>query len=407
MAAGEGMEADGGKRVSSEWSSAVSTTRGQVGDVIRLLADLVAIESVNPDLVPGASGEAAIADYCQRWLERHGLEVHRLESRPGRPSIVGVARGTGGGRSLMLNGHYDTVGLAGYNGNPLEPRVDNGRLHGRGAYDMKSGVAASMVAAARACRYRLSGDVLVALVADEEFASHGTAEVLMDFTADAAVVTEPSNLQAVLAHKGFVWFDIIIQGRAAHGSRPDLGIDAIAKAGHALVAIEKWSDRLRLGRQHPTLGPGTAHISLISGGEEASSYPAECRITIERRTLPGETGASVETELRYLLGTLSRTVPDFSWRLERGLERSPFQAEPDHPIVQHLLAQAEQTLGHRPAVRGEPFWTDCALLQDAGIPCLMFGADGAGAHAADEWADLASVEALTDILTGTIRSFCA
>lgn len=407
MAAGEGMEADGGKRVSSEWSSAVSTTRGQVGDVIRLLADLVAIESVNPDLVPGASGEAAIADYCQRWLERHGFEVHRLESRPGRPSIVGVARGTGGGRSLMLNGHYDTVGLAGYNGNPLEPRVDNGRLHGRGAYDMKSGVAASMVAAARACRYRLSGDVLVALVADEEFASHGTAEVLMDFTADAAVVTEPSNLQAVLAHKGFVWFDIIIQGRAAHGSRPDLGIDAIAKAGHALVAIEKWSDRLRLGRQHPTLGPGTAHISLISGGEEASSYPAECRITIERRTLPGETGASVETELRYLLGTLSRTVPDFSWRLERGLERSPFQAEPDHPIVQHLLAQAEQTLGHRPAVRGEPFWTDCALLQDAGIPCLMFGADGAGAHAADEWADLASVEALTDILTGTIRSFCA
>src|SRR5690606_1357160 len=144
----------------------------------------------------------------------------------------------------------------------------------------------------------------------------------------------PSNLQAVLAHKGFVWFDIIIQGRAAHGSRPDLGIDAIAKAGHALVAIEKWSDRLRLGRQHPTLGPGTAHISLISGGEEASSYPAECRITIERRTLPGETGASVETELRYLLGTLSRTVPDFFWRLERGLERSPFQAEPDHPIVQ-------------------------------------------------------------------------
>lgn len=407
MAAGEGMEADGGKRVSSEWSSAVSTTRGQVGDVIQLLADLVAIESVNPDLVPGASGEAAIADYCQRWLERHGLEVHRLESRPGRPSIVGVARGTGGGRSLMLNGHYDTVGLAGYNGNPLEPRVDNGRLHGRGAYDMKSGVAASMVAAARACRYRLSGDVLVALVADEEFASHGTAEVLMDFTVDAAVVTEPSNLQAVLAHKGFVWFDIIIQGRAAHGSRPDLGIDAIAKAGHALVAIEKWSDRLRLGRQHPTLGPGTAHISLISGGEEASSYPAECRITIERRTLPGETGASVETELRYLLGTLSRTVPDFFWRLERGLERSPFQAEPDHPIVQHLLAQAEQTLGHRPAVRGEPFWTDCALLQDAGIPCLMFGADGAGAHAADEWADLASVEALTDILTGTIRSFCA
>ena len=123
--------------------------------------------------------------------------------------------------------------------------------------------------------------------------------------------------------------------------------------------------------------------------------------------MPGETGASVETELRYILGLLSSTVPDFSWRLVRGLERSAFQAERDHPVVQQVLAQAEQKLGHPVATRGEPFWTDCALLQDAGIPCLMLGADGGGAHATDEWVDLGSVESLTDILTGTIRSFCA
>lgn len=379
----------------------------QGSEIVSLLSDLVAIDSVNPDLVPGAAGEATIADFCQRWLAERGLEVHRLESRPGRPSIVAIARGTGGGRSLMLNGHYDTVGLSGYAGDPLEPRIADGRLYGRGAYDMKSGVAAAMVAATRARQKRLSGDVVIALVADEEFASRGTTEVLMDFTADAAIVVEPSNLQAVVAHKGFAWFDVIVQGRAAHGSRPDLAIDAIAKAGHALVAIEKWSDRLRLGRQHPILGPGTAHTSMIRGGEEASSYPAECRITIERRTLPGETAATVETELRYILGSLSRTVPDFSWRISRGLERRAFQADREHPIVQQVLAQAEQRLGRRPDVRGEPFWTDCALLQDAGIPCLMFGADGGGAHAADEWVDLASVETLTDILTGTIRSFCA
>lgn len=379
----------------------------QGSEIVPLLSDLVAIDSVNPDLVPGAAGEATIADFCQRWLAERGLEVHRLESRPGRPSIVAIARGTGGGRSLMLNGHYDTVGLSGYAGDPLEPRIADGRLYGRGAYDMKSGVAAAMVAATRARQKRLSGDVVIALVADEEFASRGTTEVLMDFTADAAIVVEPSNLQAVVAHKGFAWFDVIVQGRAAHGSRPDLAIDAIAKAGHALVAIEKWSDRLRLGRQHPILGPGTAHTSMIRGGEEASSYPAECRITIERRTLPGETAATVETELRYILGSLSRTVPDFSWRISRGLERRAFQADREHPIVQQVLAQAEQRLGRRPDVRGEPFWTDCALLQDAGIPCLMFGADGGGAHAADEWVDLASVERLTDILTGTIRSFCA
>ncbi len=390
-----------------ERSAVASTSQGYDPELVALIAELVAIDSVNPDLVPGAAGESAIADFCQRWLAARGLEVHRLESRPGRPSIVAIARGTGGGRSLMLNGHYDTVSTAGFRGGALDPRVVDGKLFGRGAFDMKSGLAAAMLAAARARQQRVSGDVLVACVADEEHGSWGTEEVLMEFTADAAIVTEPSNLQAVLSHKGFVWFEITILGRAAHGSRPDLGIDAIAKAGHALVAIEKWADRLRLRRQHPVLGPGTAHTSLIQGGEEASSYPAECRIVIERRTLPGESGAAVETELRGLLESLSRTVPSFHWRIERGLERSPFEANVEHPIVQTVLAQAEQVLGRRPGARGEPFWTDCALIQDAGIPCLMFGADGEGAHAAEEWVDLESVEKLTNILARTIRAYCA
>ena len=263
-----------------------SASAAPASEVSRVLADLVSIESVNPDLVPGARGETAIADFCQQWLEARGLEVERLESRPGRPSIVGVARGTGGGRSLMLNGHYDTVSLAGFEGDPLRPGVENGRMIGRGAYDMKSGVAAAMVTAAWASRQNLSGDVIVACVADEEHSSWGTEEVLMNYTADAGIVTEPSGLQAVLSHKGFVWFDITILGRAAHGSRPDLGIDAITKAGHALVALEKWGARLRLGRQHPVLGPATVHASLIDGGEEASSYPAACTITIEVAPCP-------------------------------------------------------------------------------------------------------------------------
>jgi acetylornithine deacetylase len=384
-----------------------SEVAAPASEVERLLADLVAIDSVNPDLVPGAAGESAIADYCQRWLQAQGLQVERLESRAGRPSVVGVAKGTGGGRSLMLNGHYDTVSLAGFDGDPLTPRSSGGRMTGRGAYDMKSGVAAAMVTAAWARRQRLAGDVIVACVADEEHSSWGTEEVLMRYTADAGIVTEPSELQAVLSHKGFVWFDITILGRAAHGSRPDLGIDAITKAGHALVALEKWGARLRLGRQHPVLGPSTVHASIIEGGEEASSYPGSCRITIEVRTLPGETGAGVETELRDVLGRLSQTVPDFQWRLDRGLERRAFEANRDDPIVRTVLSEAERALGHPPVVRGEPFWTDCALLKDAGIPCLMFGASGGGAHAAAEWVDLASVDTLTGILAATARRFCA
>ncbi|MGW3078105.1 ArgE/DapE family deacylase [Kitasatospora sp. NPDC001132] len=373
-----------------------------------LLARLVAIDSVNPDLVPGGAGEGIIADYCGQWLAARGFQVHRLEKGPGRPSLVAVVRGTGGGRSLMLNGHLDTVSLADYDGDPLDPLVRDGQMHGRGTFDMKGGIAAMMVAAARATvRSPLRGDVILALVADEEHASSGTEEVLRSFTADAAIVTEPSHLEVTLAHKGFAWFDIEIAGRAAHGSRPELGIDAIAKAGHFLVALEELGQRLARGPAHPLMGTGTVHASMIHGGEEPSTYPAHCRITLERRTVPGETADSVEQELTTVLDHLTATVPDFGYRIQRGLHREPFEADPEALIVRTFTRHAEAVLGRPPVVRAEPYWTDCALLDRAGIPCLLFGVDGEGAHAATEYVDLASLDRLSEILTATITDFCS
>ncbi|MFF4758462.1 ArgE/DapE family deacylase [Streptomyces sp. NPDC001292] len=374
----------------------------------RLLARLISIDSVNPDLVPGGAGETVIADFCSEWLAARGFEVHHLEKRPGRPSIVAIAHGTGGGRSLMLNGHLDTVGLADYDGDPLDPQIRDGRMYGRGTFDMKGGIAAMMVAAARATAHGpLRGDVIVACVADEECGSSGTEEVLEFFTADAAIVTEPSHLEVTLAHKGFAWFDVEIEGRAAHGSRPELGVDAIAKAGHFLVALEELGRRLAQGPAHPLLGTGTVHASVIRGGEEPSTYPARCRLTLERRTIPGESADSIERELTDVLDRLADTVPDFRYRLSRGLHREPFEADPEAVIVRTLTRHAERALGHPPVVRAEPFWTDCALLDRAGIPCLLFGVDGAGAHAATEYIDLASLDRLTDILTTTIADFCS
>ena len=375
-------------------------------DPIPLLADLVRINSVNPDLVPGAAGETGIADFCSAWFKRNGFEVHRLEAVPGRPSVVGIARGSGGGRSLMFNGHYDTVTVDGYDGDPFDPKTVDGRLLGRGSYDMKGGVAAMMVAAARAARSGLRGDILVACVADEEYASIGTAEVAARFKADAAVVTEPSHFEITVAHKGFVWFDILVKGRAAHGSRPELGIDAIAKAGHALVALEALDQRLRAKPTHARLGSGSVHASLISGGQELSSYPGECLIRLERRTIPGETPESCEAELRELLEGITATVENFSYELTRGLDRKPFEVLQSEPIVEAVTRHAAARLGHAPTLRGEPFWTDCALLQEAGIPCLMFGASGGGAHAIREWADVASVRMLADTLTDVAMEFC-
>ena len=177
-------------------------------DPIALLRDLIRIDSVNPDLVPGAAGESGMAAWCGEWLTRHGFEVHWLEGRPGRPSVVGIRRGTGGGRSLLLNGHTDTVSVAGYDGDPFDPVERDGRLYGRGAFDMKSGLAAAMVAAARAASSPLAGDVMVACVADEEFGSIGTEEVVARFSADAAIVAEPTQLGVTVAHRGFAWFEV-------------------------------------------------------------------------------------------------------------------------------------------------------------------------------------------------------
>lgn len=308
----------------------------------------------------------------------------------------------------MLNGHLDTVSTADYDGDPLRPEIRDGNVYGRGAFDMKGGIAAMMVAADRAVSSgSLTGDVIVALVADEEYSSQGTEEVLRSYTADAAIITEPSNLEVTLAHKGFIWFEVEIHGLAAHGSRPDLGIDAIVKTGPFLVALEKYGQELMAGPSHPQLGTGTVHASMIHGGEEPSTYPAHCHVTLERRTVPGETTEIVESQLRSLLNDLARTVPRFRYNLTRGVTREPFEADRESPIVRTVLRRTRQVLGYPPVERAEPFWTDAALLHEAGVPGLLIGVDGGGAHAATEWATIDSVQQLTTILTATILDFCS
>jgi acetylornithine deacetylase len=260
-----------------------------------LLADLVAIDSVNPALVPGAAGEREIAGFVAEWLRERGLDVS-LHGPAARPSVVGVARGRGGGASLMLCAHTDTVSVAGMS-RPHEPRIEDGRLYGRGAFDMKGGLAAIMLAAVAAATLELRGDVIVAAVSDEEYASDGVQEVVSRWSADACIVTEPTHLRACIAHKGFIWAELETHGVAAHGSRVDLGVDAIAGMGPVLAGIPALQARLNAS-PHPLLGPGSLHASLISGGVELSSYPDRCVLSVERRTVPGETAESVEAELR-------------------------------------------------------------------------------------------------------------
>jgi acetylornithine deacetylase len=374
-------------------------------DAAGLLADLVAIDSVNPALVAGAAGETQIAAYVAAWMGEHGLEVTVVDEPAGRPSVVGIARGTGGGASLMLNGHIDTVGVAGMQ-RPHEPLIRDGRMYGRGAYDMKGGVAACMLAGAAAAGAGLRGDVIVTAVADEEHASEGVQAVLRRFGADACVVTEPTALRACVAHKGFVWAELETRGRAAHGSRPDLGVDAIAGMGPVLAGIRALQARLD-AFPHPLLGPASLHASLIDGGQELSSYPARCVLGVERRTLPGEGSEDVRRELEELLSLAREADPRLEIELRLGLQRDPFEVDPGAEIVTLLRAAALATLGAEPEIYGDHPWMDAAFTSAAGIPTVVFGPGGAGAHAIEEYGDIDSVTRCAEVLSETALRLCA
>ena len=361
--------------------------------VAELAATLVRIDSVNPSLVAGAAGERAIAAFVAAWLGEHGLEVEIVDAAPGRPSVLGIARGHGGGASLMLNAHLDTVGVEGM-AEPFAARADGGRLYGRGAYDMKGALAAAMLATADAARAGLAGDVVLAAVADEELASLGTTAVLERVTTDAAIVCEPTELRVAVAHRGFVGFEIETHGVAAHGSRPDLGDDAILHMGPVLVELERLDERLRAGGRHPLLGTGSLHAGLIAGGQEYSSYPAHCILSGERRTLPGETAADVARELAALVEGIAAEV-------RVTVARDAFELDPDAPLARTVLAAAGET-----DVVGVPFWADSALTAAAGIPTVLYGPTGDGAHAAVEWVGVDSLERCREVYLACAGAVC-
>ena len=372
-------------------------------DVASLTSRLVAIDSVNPSLVPGGAGEGEIARFVAGWARDAGLEATVLEHTAGRPSVLVRAAGTGGGRTLLLCGHLDTVGAEGV----AAPRIEGDRLHGRGGYDMKAGVAAALLAAREAGGLALRGDVLVAAVADEEHASLGVQEVLQAVRADAAIVTEPTELQVAVAHKGFVWSEIEVTGRSAHGSRPHLGVDAIVKAGPILAGLREL-DAVLAGREHPLLGRGSVHASRISGGTEMSSYPDRCVIGLERRTLPDESASTLEAELDELLGRCRAADPQLDASHRTLLVREPFEVEADAGVVHVVRDAAAGVLGTPPPpVGGVSYWADSAFIAAAGIPTVLFGPTGAGAHAVDEWVSLSATHAVARTLVAAAERICA
>ena len=375
--------------------------------VRRVLADLVKINSVNPSLAIDAPGESEIANYIAKELENLKLAVQRLASVPRRDSVVGVLKGSGGGKSLMLNAHIDTVGVEGM-AEPFSAVVRDGKLYGRGAFDMKGAMAACIAAMKILVdnKIALRGDVVISGVADEEFTSIGMSDVIEAYPVDAAIVTEPTHLQICLAHKGFVWLEIETSGRAAHGSRFELGIDANMHMGRFLAELDHYQQTLRSSAPHALVGPPSLHAATLRGGTGISTYAASCTLEIERRTIPGETEADVMAPLQKMIDRLAAADPNFKATLKTTCVRDAFEVPRDASIVQTLAKASTAVLGKQPDFMGDTPWMDSALLAKAGVETVVMGPAGAGAHADEEWVDIASVEKLAEILAHTAMHYC-
>jgi len=383
------------------------TLRADAAYVTDAVSRLVRTNSINPAFSGGATSEAAVADVVTGLMRDLGMQVERYEPLPGRASVVGRLRGRGGGPSLMLYAHHDTVGVEGM-AEPFGPVLREGRLYGRGAYDMKGALGACLAAvqALRSVGIGLAGDLLVAAVADEEVASLGMEEVLRHVRPDAAIVTEPTELALCLAHKGFVWIEIQVEGRAAHGSRYDLGDDANLRMGRVLTALAELERDVRARPAHPLVGPPSLHVGLLRGGTGESTYADRAVATVEWRTLPAVDAAEVVAEVQTLVDRLALADASLRATVRPKLARPGFELPGEAPVARAVRGAVAAVLGTPPAEVGVAYWMDAALLAAAGVPTAVIGPAGAGAHAAVEWVDLASVEQLAAVLAEAAVTIC-
>ena len=378
-----------------------------VGDARALARALVRIDSRNPGLTPGAAGEVECVALLRRVLDDWGFRTEVHEALPGRPNLLARIGATSATRRLMFSGHLDVVGTDGMTHAPFEGEERGGRLYARGAADMKGGVAAMCAAAWRAAQGPLGGEIVVALAADEEYESVGTRAMLeRGERADAAIVGEPTRLEIMPAHRGFVWIEVDVSGRAAHGSRWDVGVDAIRHAGLLLSELDRVDAEELPRREHPLLGRASLHASTIAGGIGMSTYPDRCVVRLERRTLPGERAEEVVAEIERACDAVRARRRSFAAEVRLLMTQGPSDVATDAAIV-HELAGALRACDEPVHIAGMSAWTDAALLNAAGIPAICFGpGDISLAHAAEEYIPLDEIDRATSVLDVLARRWC-
>src|SRR6267143_2293683 len=373
---------------------------------IDILRDLIAIDSVNPSLASSGGGEAEIANAIAATLRQGGLDVEIQEVAAGRSNVIGILEGRQQGRSLMLCGHMDTVGVAGMDA-PFDPVQKDGRIYGRGSQDMKGGLASMIAAILRIVENGglAAGRMLLAAVVDEEYASIGADALVTKWKADAAVVGEPTDMKIAVGHKGFEWVEVTAEGIAAHGSRPAEGRDAILRMGRVLSRLERLDRELQTRQPHPVHGTASLHTSFIAGGRELSTYPDQCALQMERRTIQGEPNPCALTEADSILNDLRKEDPEFKASARFLFSRPPYLTPADHQLP-GMIESALTQRGEKAIRGGMSFWTDAAVLGQAGIPSVVFGPGGAGLHSISEYVIADDVITCRDALIELAEEFC-
>lgn len=382
----------------------------QTNEVIRLTSEMIGIDSTNPWLIPGGAGEAEIASFIANWLNHLGIEPKLEEVEDGRSNLIARLPGSGGGKSLCLYAHLDTVGCDLWKDRAFSPRLEDDRLYGLGAADDKGHCAIALLTFKSLLEhgYPLRGDLWLALLVDEEGTSRGTMHFVEHHRPDATIVLEPFGLgNIVITHQGFGWLDIVVKGRAAHGCAPEKGIDAIVHMAEVITRLHRLDREVFALAPHPFNDKTVFHTSLVSGGTDYATYPAECTLGIEIGTQPGETIANRLAEIENIFRQVKGLYPDFQGEVRVKLARDPFEARGHEDLWAILSDEVERVSGSPAKAVGENAWGDAALFQQAGIPTLMLGAYGENFHAPDEWVSLPELVQLGEILEATIRRFCA
>ena len=361
--------------------------------VIETLRSLIAINSVNSSYECGP-GEREIATWVRQFFEHRGIVVWEQEVFPDRPNVIARLPGRDSSRRVILEAHMDTVSVQGMSIAPFEPRVEDGKVFGRGSCDTKAGLAAMMHAVASLHDEGITPpcEVWLAAVVDEEFSYRGVVKLCEDLAGDAALVAEPTGLRAIIAGKGVLRWRIVVRGKAAHSSKPQLGVNAISHAARIVLAIEEDHARLA-AKAHPLLGPATVNVGIIRGGVQVNFVPDTCAIEIDRRLLPGESGPAVLARYQSLLDELKAQHPTLDAAMEPPMILDEALETAADSAPAQLANAVLSEMGFDATLGGVPFGSDASKLSRAGIPSLIIGPGSIDqAHAAVEFVEIAEVE---------------